>query len=101
MPQEKPSGKTSSSAASENDLVPLTLRIPKHIHARLKEISEAEYRSLNHQIIMALAYFVDVQEKLGALPNPEALKKALPAAGSAGFPAWIRSPGSGSAGRKG
>lgn len=62
MPQEKPSAKISG---SDQELIPLTLRIPRHVHARLKEFSETEYRSLNHQIIMALAYFIEAHEKMG------------------------------------
>jgi hypothetical protein len=73
----------------EKDLVPITLRIPKQIHGRLKGISETEFRSLNHQIIMALAYFVEMQEKFGSLPQPDALRKALPDSAK-GFPVWLK-----------
>ncbi|MBI3557380.1 MAG: hypothetical protein HY074_14035 [Deltaproteobacteria bacterium] len=54
---------------SEKILVPITLRIPGEIHGRLKKISEVEYRSLNHQIIMALACFVELHEKGKAFPT--------------------------------
>ena len=87
MPQEKPSAKTDKNL--ENDFVPLTLRIPRNVHARLKDISEEEYRSLNHQIIMALSYFIDMQEKFGNLPHPEFLKKTLPS-GTQAFQTWLK-----------
>ena len=64
---------------TEKPLVPITLRIPGEIHGRLKKISRSEYRSLNHQIIMALAYFVEAHEKGKTLPE---LMKAPPSAGS-------------------
>lgn len=66
--------------SGETDLVPLTLRIPRDVHGKLKALSEAEFRSLNHQIIMALSYFLEVQEKFNGLPHPEAMRKAMPAA---------------------
>lgn len=77
------------SANNENDLVPLTLRIPRNVHGKLKDLSEAEYRSLNHQIIMALSYFLDVHEKFGGLPSPDYLRKAAP---SGAFHSWMKTP---------
>lgn len=65
--------------SADSDLVPLTLRIPRDVHGKLKSLSETEFRSLNHQIIMALSYFLDVHEKFGGLPHPDHLKKAMPA----------------------
>jgi hypothetical protein len=67
--------KKPNNALENSDLVPLTLRIPKPVHGRLKDISESEFRSLNHQIIMALSYFIEVREKFGMVPHPEHLKK--------------------------
>ncbi len=64
----------------EKPLIPITLRIPEEIHGRLKKISEAEYRSLNHQVIMALTYFVEMHEKGKAYPGW--LKTPVPAAKS-------------------
>jgi hypothetical protein len=62
-------------AEDDIDLVPLTLRLPREVHARLKQISREEYRPLNHQIILALSYFVNLREKVGAFPHPELLKR--------------------------
>lgn len=76
--------------SSEADLVPLTLRLPRDVHGKLKTLSETEFRSLNHQVIMALSYFLEVQEKFGGLPSPEALRKAMPAAA---FHPWLKTPG--------
>lgn len=77
---EKKSGKSLGQAQVQihDQLVPITLRIPSPIHRRLKQISDAEYRSLNHQVILALSYFLDVHEKFGGLPHPDILRKALP-----------------------
>lgn len=82
----------------EADLVPLTLRIPRDVHGKLKALSEAEFRSLNHQIIMALSYFLEVQEKFNGLPHPEAMRKAMPATT---YLPWLKtSPNSASRGAR-
>ncbi|MEW6056452.1 MAG: hypothetical protein AB1540_07540 [Bdellovibrionota bacterium] len=94
MPQDKPSVRNQMNNNLENDLVPLTLRIPKSVHGQLKELSEREFRSLNHQIIMALSYFLDVQEKVGGLPHPDYLRKVIPA-GTGTFQPWLKPNGNG------
>lgn len=89
-------------AQDEKNFVPITLRIPRHVHARLKAVSELEYRSLNHQIIMALTFFVEMQERFGTLPSPEFLRKCVAENGKM-LPAWLKSaiPGSGGRGARG
>lgn len=91
MAQEKTADSSGRKTADdEKDFVPITLRIPKDVHARLKRVSQSEFRSLNHQIIMALSYFVEMQDRFGTLPHPDAVKKALPETAK-GFPLWIKS----------
>jgi PHD/YefM family antitoxin component YafN of YafNO toxin-antitoxin module len=53
----------------------MTLRIPPEIEAQLKQVAEAEHRSVQQTVLVAVEEYLSVRETAEILADPAALRR--------------------------